>query len=150
MALYITERCIGCSACIHVCPVGAISGERKGLHVIDGSLCIECAACGRVCPKEAVEDVWGSRIEQLRKADWLVPEFDLAACTGCENCVYACPANALVMIRSRDSWYPSLVRPASCVSCGWCVENCLFDAVSLTAKRKDKIEIINEKYGDVE
>jgi len=150
MALTITDRCIGCSACRYVCPVGAVSGEPKKQYSIDGGLCIECGACGRVCPTEAVEDVWGTRLKRVNKADWLVPEFDLNACTACENCVAACPADALVMIQSKESWYPSLVRPTSCISCGWCVDNCLFDAVHLTAKRKDKIETINEKYGDAE
>ena len=37
--------CIGCTACTRVCPVDAISGERKKPHSIDPDVCIACGAC---------------------------------------------------------------------------------------------------------
>ena len=36
--------------CLKSCPVDAISGERKKIHVIDQNLCIQCGACLDVCP----------------------------------------------------------------------------------------------------
>lgn len=49
------EKCIGCTACTRKCPVAAISGERKQLHVIDQALCIKCGVCMETCKFDAVE-----------------------------------------------------------------------------------------------
>lgn len=48
------EACTGCRACIRVCPVDAITGEKKEPHVIDIDLCIRCGACYDKCRFDAV------------------------------------------------------------------------------------------------
>ena len=50
----IEEDCDGCHACSKACPVDAIAGEIKELHVIDHEVCISCGACVDVCPTDAV------------------------------------------------------------------------------------------------
>ena len=51
---FITDDCKGCTLCIKACPVDAIKGERKELHVIDTDACIKCDACVDKCPFNAI------------------------------------------------------------------------------------------------
>ncbi len=48
------EKCIGCTACVRVCPVKCITGSVKQPHVIDETACIACGACYDVCRFDAV------------------------------------------------------------------------------------------------
>jgi ferredoxin len=50
----IEEACDGCHACSKACPVDAIAGVIKELHVINHDICISCGACLDVCPTDAV------------------------------------------------------------------------------------------------
>jgi NADH-quinone oxidoreductase subunit F len=50
----INERCKGCGMCIKVCPTGAITGEKKKLHVLDTDKCVRCGQCVTKCRLEAI------------------------------------------------------------------------------------------------
>jgi len=49
------DNCTGCTLCFKNCPVDAITGEKKKIHVIDPGKCIKCGICYEVCKFDAVE-----------------------------------------------------------------------------------------------
>jgi len=63
------EKCVGCLLCLKNCPVEAISGERKKVHIIDQDLCIKCGACLEVCPPKvsAVFKYTGKKRDRILK-----------------------------------------------------------------------------------
>jgi formate hydrogenlyase subunit 6/NADH:ubiquinone oxidoreductase subunit I len=137
MSHSISERCTGCGACLRLCPVAAIDGEKKALHVINERLCIECGVCGRICPAQAVEDPFGIVCDRIKRAQWPAPRFELNICMSCCMCVDACPVGCLAMepvAEPRDGHaYPVLTKPDTCIACGFCARECPVDAVSMAA-----------------
>jgi len=51
----ITDKCVGCTACKKACPVGAITGNPKGPHLIDQGRCVRCGLCFDTCKFGAIK-----------------------------------------------------------------------------------------------
>ena len=49
--------CIGCTKCLPVCPVDAIIGAQKQLHVVVTDLCTGCGLCIPPCPVDCIHPV---------------------------------------------------------------------------------------------
>ena len=78
--------------CRYLCPYGALMGLASMASPVrirrEAALCIDCARCARECPSALPVD----RLVTIRSAE----------CTGCLECVAACPAEgALVMAAGR-------------------------------------------------
>ncbi len=48
------ENCTGCRACVRVCPVEAIKGEKKEPHEIIQDLCTSCGSCIEKCRQDCI------------------------------------------------------------------------------------------------
>lgn len=49
------DRCIECTACVSICPTGALSVSRLEMRVtFDHEKCIACELCVPTCPYEAM------------------------------------------------------------------------------------------------
>ncbi|MGB2856366.1 MAG: NADH-ubiquinone oxidoreductase-F iron-sulfur binding region domain-containing protein, partial [Dehalococcoidia bacterium] len=44
------DKCKACMICLRTCPVGAISGDKGLIHVIDQGKCTKCGTCLDLCP----------------------------------------------------------------------------------------------------
>jgi len=44
------EKCQACMICLRNCPVGAITGGKNQVHIIDQEKCTKCGSCLEVCP----------------------------------------------------------------------------------------------------
>lgn len=63
LALVDEAWCIGCALCLKACPVDAIVGAAKRMHVVIEALCTGCELCVPVCPVDciALVDASGER-----------------------------------------------------------------------------------------
>lgn len=54
VALVVEADCIGCTKCIQACPVDAIIGASKLMHVVIEPLCTGCGLCVPACPVDCI------------------------------------------------------------------------------------------------
>lgn len=90
--------CDSCGACASACRTGALAPAtqpqwRHGVTIQAGCLAeggIVCRVCGEHCDSRAItiRPAVGGRAR---------PILDAAACTGCGECVAACPAGAITL-----------------------------------------------------
>ncbi|RZA28270.1 MAG: Rnf electron transport complex subunit RnfB [Proteobacteria bacterium] len=54
VAMVVEADCIGCTKCIQACPVDAIIGAAKHMHVVIEPLCTGCGLCVPACPVDCI------------------------------------------------------------------------------------------------
>jgi len=76
MVAFIDESiCIGCTACIKVCPVDAIVGATKLMHTILADPCTGCELCVPACPVDCISMIPVK--ENVATWKWKYPVFEL-------------------------------------------------------------------------
>jgi len=68
IARIIEAECIGCTKCIQACPVDAIIGTSKLMHVVLPDLCTGCGLCVPPCPVDCIDMPLASDVNQT--LDW--------------------------------------------------------------------------------
>ena len=68
--MVVEADCIGCTKCIQACPVDAIVGASKLMHVVIDPLCTGCELCVPACPVDCIvmesAPAQGAQAEQIR------------------------------------------------------------------------------------
>ena len=55
VAIVRESECIGCTLCIHACPVDAILGSSRMMHTVISSECTGCELCLPPCPVDCID-----------------------------------------------------------------------------------------------
>jgi ferredoxin len=134
MAYWITETCTGCTACTRICPVQAITGERKQRHEIIPEVCIDCGACSRICPVYAIEDNLQSPTRHMKRSLWPKPIVNVERCISCGVCIQTCPTGCLDQdgqYKNGNHTVPVLLHPAQCIACALCETACPVNAIEM-------------------
>jgi len=144
MSHKITESCNGCGACVKICPVEAIRGEKRMLHVVDPTSCIDCGACGRICPQESIHDPSGITCIGIKRSEWEAPRFDWNICMSCSVCQDACPVGCIALSRPEANEnphpYPALRAGIACIGCGFCALECPVEAITMAPPVRERRE----------
>ena len=115
--------CIGCAACVSVCPAEAIDINENGVAEVDESLCQGCGACVDACPQGIIRlHEAGSPIVvkcSNRDSGKAARAACQVSCIGCGICEKACPSGAAKVKDNLSSIDESL-----CLSCGMCAVKC--------------------------
>jgi energy-converting hydrogenase A subunit Q len=134
----IDESCIGCTACMNVCPTQSIELEMPSpVHI--GDTCVYCGKCVEACPFEAISlkeeyfDTHDGKIFYIRK-NLEGPRtgeiaIDSETCQLCGVCVNKCPAEAM-SIEDNEV----VVDTEKCIVCDACEVTCPVHAVKLKTK----------------
>ena len=131
----IDESCIGCTACMNVCPTQSIELEMPSpVHI--GDTCVYCGKCVEACPFESISlkeeyfDTYDGKIFYIRK-NLEGPRtgeiaIDSESCQLCGVCVNKCPADAMSIEDDEV-----VVDTEKCIVCDACEVTCPVHAVKL-------------------
>jgi len=136
------DKCIGCGACVDICPTKCIWIEQPSpIHIEDE--CVFCGQCVSTCQVTAIElkeeffetktDDSTDRIFFTRRniQGLRVGKFEIqnSKCQVCGVCVNQCPVNALAIENDEI-----IVNQDLCISCRECESLCPVNAIKISLK----------------
>ncbi len=62
----VPEHCVGCGACVNVCPAGCLTLKGKVISFAKEK-CLGCGECAVVCKTKAIEIRWSETLENLQE-----------------------------------------------------------------------------------
>jgi Na+-translocating ferredoxin:NAD+ oxidoreductase subunit B len=140
--------CLGLGDCIKVCPVDAISIDKKmNVAVVNPDKCTGCGLCVEECPMNVIELVPAdSKVLLLCSYEPLrnIPGRERCdnGCVHCRNCFKACEYDAIIW--NEEKAIPEF-DSAKCTLCGECIKACptetLLEMSNLNSRlEKDNLE----------
>ena len=96
-----TWGCLGLADCADVCDFDAITMDKHGLPVVDGSKCTACGDCVDICPKDlfsihTVDHRLWVACKNLEFGDTAENDCEVA-CTACERCAKDSPEGLITI-----------------------------------------------------
>ncbi|MFW6315049.1 MAG: 4Fe-4S dicluster domain-containing protein [Desulfohalobiaceae bacterium] len=70
---YDPQLCVGCGACLTVCPHQVFGLEQKKAACLDQGACMECGACALNCPAGAISMRPGYSLRLARQNPFAAP-----------------------------------------------------------------------------
>ena len=62
------DLCNGCTLCVRICPVEAISGNKREPHEINTNTCISCGVCRESCKFNAIMTIKPTKVSAGRRS----------------------------------------------------------------------------------
>ena len=106
-----------------------------------------CNCCGCCCEAMIAARTFGL-LNPVQTTNFL-PMVDAARCTGCGNCLRACPVAAMSLVAGdalRPGIKKALVHEDLCLGCGVCVGSCARNGLSLRARPARVITPVNSVH----
>ncbi|MDR2966418.1 MAG: 4Fe-4S binding protein [Methanobacteriaceae archaeon] len=136
------DKCIGCGACVDICPVNCIWLELPSSINIEDE-CVFCGKCVSICQVKAIEiqeEFFKTKADDSNDRIFFTRvnidgprdgEFQIqnSQCQVCGICVNQCPVNALAIENDEI-----VVNQDLCISCRECESLCPAKAIKISLK----------------